>query len=117
MESDSGLPGFERCSRRCGIPNGAAGQADEPACPNPSRFGRRTENDLIGERSAYHRGMRTILIAVGILVALFGLLFTLQGVGVVSGSPMSNTPTWSVLGPIIVVTGIVIAYGGWRRRR
>lgn len=61
--------------------------------------------------------MRIVLIAAGVLVALFGLLFTLQGVGAVPGSPMSDTPTWSVLGPIIVVTGIVIAYAGWRRRR
>lgn len=50
------------------------------------------------------------------MVALFGLLFTLQGVGAVGGSPMSNTTTWSVLGPIIALVGIVVAVVGWRRR-
>ncbi|KGI68905.1 hypothetical protein MJO55_17340 [Mycolicibacterium rufum] len=60
--------------------------------------------------------MRTGLIVVGVVVALFGLLFTLQGVGAVGGSPMSNTTTWSVLGPIIALVGIVVAVVGWRRR-
>jgi hypothetical protein len=61
--------------------------------------------------------VRIGLVVVGIVVALFGLLFTLQGVGAVGGSPMSNTTTWSVLGPIIVIVGVVVAVAGWRRRR
>ena len=61
--------------------------------------------------------MRIVLVIVGVVVALFGLLFTLQGVGVVGGSPMSNTTTWSVLGPIIAVAGIAVAVFGWRGRR
>ena len=58
--------------------------------------------------------MRSVVVIVGLVVALFGLLFTLQGLGAVSGSPMSNTTTWSVLGPIIAIVGIVIAVAGWR---
>lgn len=58
--------------------------------------------------------MRSVVVIVGLVVALFGLLFTLQGLGAVSGSPMSNTTTWSVLGPIIAIVGIVIAFAGWR---
>ena len=53
---------------------------------------------------------RVIVFALGVLVALFGLLFALQGVGVVGGSPMSNTTTWSVL-------GVAIAVGATRRRK
>ena len=34
--------------------------------------------------------------------------------GAVSGSTMSNTTTWSVLGPIIALVGVVIAVTGWR---
>ncbi|KKE98411.1 hypothetical protein [Mycolicibacterium obuense] len=60
--------------------------------------------------------MRIVLLFVGIVVALFGTLFFLQGIGVVGGSPMTNTTTWSVLGPIIALVGIVIAVLGWRRR-
>ena len=60
---------------------------------------------------------RVIVFALGVLVALFGLLFALQGVGVVGGSPMSNTTTWSVLGPIIALVGVTIAVGATRRRK
>jgi hypothetical protein len=58
--------------------------------------------------------MRIAVVIVGFVIALFGLLFTLQGFGAVSGSPMSNTTTWSVLGPIIGIIGLVIAVAGWR---
>ncbi len=58
---------------------------------------------------------RIIVIVLGVLVALFGLLFALQGFGVVGGSPMSNTTTWSILGPIIALIGVVIAGSAARR--
>ena len=70
----------------------------------------------MGRATSVASMLRAVVIVVGALVALFGLLFTLQGIGVVGGSPMSNTTTWSVLGPIIAVVGIAIAYFGWRRR-
>jgi hypothetical protein len=60
---------------------------------------------------------RVILVIVGVVVALFGLLFALQGFGMVGGSPMSNTTTWSILGPIIALVGVAIAVGAARRRR
>ncbi len=60
--------------------------------------------------------MRKTVGALGVVMALFGVLFTLQGFGAVQGSPMSNTTTWSVLGPIIAVIGAVLAIGGWRSR-
>jgi hypothetical protein len=52
-----------------------------------------------------------------VVVALFGLLFTLQGFGAVQGSPMSNTTTWSILGPIIALIGLALAFGAVRRRK
>lgn len=67
---------------------------------------------------SYCRGMgRVIVVIVGVVIALFGLLFALQGFGVVGGSPMSNTTTWSILGPIIALIGIAIAVGAARRRK
>ncbi|HEX3908363.1 MAG TPA: hypothetical protein VHW92_10580 [Mycobacteriales bacterium] len=50
----------------------------------------------------------------GIVVFALGVLFTLQGVGVMSGSSMSNTTTWSVIGPIIAVVGIALVVRGSR---
>ena len=61
--------------------------------------------------------MRIAIIVLGLLVAFFGVVFTLQGFGViVSDSPMTNTTTWSILGPIIAVVGIVLVVGAARRR-
>jgi hypothetical protein len=56
-----------------------------------------------------------VLFAVGLIVAVFGLIWALQGFGVLLGSPMSNTTTWSIIGPITVLVGIVIAVFSWRR--
>ena len=60
--------------------------------------------------------MRHAIVVVGVMVALFGVLFTLQGFGAVQVSQMSNTTTWSVLGPIIALIGVGLAVAGWRRR-
>jgi protein-S-isoprenylcysteine O-methyltransferase Ste14 len=60
--------------------------------------------------------MRNAMSVLGVVMALFGVLFTLQGVGKVQGSFMSNTTTWTVLGPIIALAGIGLAIAGWRRR-
>jgi len=60
--------------------------------------------------------MRNAISVLGVVMALFGVLFTLQGVGKVQGSFMSNTTTWTVLGPIIALAGIGLAIAGWRRR-
>jgi hypothetical protein len=56
-----------------------------------------------------------VTLAVGVLVAIFGLIWALQGFGVLGGSPMSNTTTWSIIGPITVLIGIVIAVFSWRK--
>ncbi|OBJ13954.1 hypothetical protein [Mycobacterium colombiense] len=56
-----------------------------------------------------------VTLAVGLIVALFGFIWALQGFGVLGGSPMSNTTTWSVIGPITALIGIVIAVLSWRK--
>ncbi|CDP81981.1 MULTISPECIES: hypothetical protein [Mycolicibacterium] len=56
-----------------------------------------------------------VTFAVGVIVALFGLIWALQGFGVLQGSPMSNTTTWSVIGPITAVIGVVISVLSWRK--
>jgi drug/metabolite transporter superfamily protein YnfA len=56
-----------------------------------------------------------VTLAVGLLLALFGLIWALQGFGVLGGSPMSNTTTWSIIGPITALIGIVIAVFSWRK--
>jgi hypothetical protein len=56
------------------------------------------------------------LVIVGGLIAVAGLVFTLQGVGVLKGSTMSNTTFWSVAGPVIIIVGLALAALGFRRR-
>ena len=56
-----------------------------------------------------------VTLAFGLIVAFFGLIWALQGFGVLGGSPMSNTTTWSIIGPITVLIGIVIAVFSWRK--
>ncbi|MDQ2850088.1 MAG: hypothetical protein M3Y49_05020 [Actinomycetota bacterium] len=59
---------------------------------------------------------KPVWVVVGVIVALLGLLFTLQGVGVMKGSSMSNTTFWAVAGPIIIIVGIALAGVGIRGR-
>ncbi|MBO1753720.1 hypothetical protein [Allobranchiibius sp. CTAmp26] len=59
---------------------------------------------------------KPVWVVVGVVVALLGLLFTLQGVGVLKGSSMSNTTFWSVAGPIIIIVGLALVGVGMRGR-
>jgi hypothetical protein len=58
---------------------------------------------------------KSTMVVAGVVVALLGVLFTLQGVGVIGGSAMSNTTFWSIAGPVIILVGLVIAGMGLRQ--
>jgi hypothetical protein len=59
---------------------------------------------------------RVVLVCVGVLVMLAGVIFTLQGVGVLGGSAMSGVTLWAVAGPVIALAGLAIAVIGLRDR-
>ncbi|TCC54200.1 hypothetical protein E0H73_39300 [Kribbella pittospori] len=59
---------------------------------------------------------KPLMVVLGVVVALLGLLFTLQGADVIGGSAMSGTTFWTVAGPIIIVIGLVVAAVGVRGR-
>lgn len=61
--------------------------------------------------------MRIVLVAIGLFVVFMGAVWTLQGVGVLLGSFMSNNITWAIIGPITVLVGLGVAYFGWRIRK
>ncbi len=61
------------------------------------------------------RRTSVVTLAFGLILALFGVIWALQGFGVLQGSPMSNTTTWSVIGPITALIGAVIAVVSWRK--
>jgi hypothetical protein len=45
---------------------------------------------------------------VGVVIAIAGAVFTLQGIGVIGGSFMSGSALWAVLGPVIAICGVTI---------
>ena len=55
-----------------------------------------------------------MLVGVGVLGTLAGVIFTLQGVGVLGGSVMSGVTFWAVAGPVIALAGLAIAAIGLR---
>ena len=59
---------------------------------------------------------KPLWVLVGGVLALLGLLFTLQGTDVISGSAMSGTTFWAVAGPIIILIGLIVATFGVRGR-
>ena len=60
---------------------------------------------------------RVLLVGAGSLIIVTGVVFTLQGVGVIGGSFMSGTTTWAILGPLIALAGLALVIAGLRRRR
>ena len=60
---------------------------------------------------------RTVLRVAGLVLLVFGVLFGLQGLGVIGGSAMSGRTLWAVLGPVIAVVGIVLLVRSARASR
>lgn len=58
-----------------------------------------------------------IFLVVGVLLVLVGALWTLQGLGVVGGSVMSGVTLWAIIGPIVLIVGVVVAFMGIRQLR
>ena len=56
------------------------------------------------------------LSLIGVVLAVAGGVFTLQGIGVLGGSFMSGSATWAVIGIALVVVGLVLYSRGTRTR-
>ena len=61
--------------------------------------------------------MRNVLLAVGGTATVLGLLFLLQGTGLVHGSPMTNNHFWIYAGAVIAVAGLAALTAGLRAVR
>jgi hypothetical protein len=61
--------------------------------------------------------IRFLLVVAGLFITLAGVIFALQGVGVIGGSFMSSTTTWAVTGPLIALAGLALLVLGLRRPR
>lgn len=60
--------------------------------------------------------MKTVLLVVAGVLVVLGAVFALQGIGVLGGSAMTGSPTWAVIGPIMVVIGVALGWWALRGR-
>jgi len=58
--------------------------------------------------------MRMIAVIFGVLITLAGVVWALQGIGVVPGSFMSNNPTWIWIGAATALVGVALVGFGIR---
>jgi len=58
-----------------------------------------------------------LLMAAGALLAVAGVIWALQGFGVIGGSFMSGDSVWAIVGPLVAVVGLGLAAVGWLRMR
>jgi len=61
--------------------------------------------------------MRYVLLIVGGLIALMGLVWLLQGVGVLLGSFMTGQTFWAIVGAIMLAIGGILVFAGFRLNR
>jgi hypothetical protein len=60
---------------------------------------------------------RGLLIVVGVLIAIAGVVWALQGFGYVGGSFMTGATLWAVIGPVVALAGAAMIVAGLRVRR
>jgi hypothetical protein len=64
--------------------------------------------------------IRRLALIPAIVLVLVGLLWILQGVGVLQGSVMTGDTRWEAIGFVVAVAGLAVgwfALGGRKRRR
>ena len=60
--------------------------------------------------------MRWLWLIIGVLLVLAGVVWALQGFGVLPGSFMSGNLMWAIIGPIVALIGLVVVVLALRRR-
>lgn len=55
-------------------------------------------------------------VALGVLMFVVGLVWTLQGLGYVGGSSMSGNATWAVIGPAFAGLGVALVFVALSRK-
>jgi len=60
--------------------------------------------------------MKVLWIVFGLITALVGVVWTLQGLNILTGSAMSDETTWAIIGPVVAALGLLAVLFGLRRR-
>lgn len=58
-----------------------------------------------------------VLTAAGVILTIAGVIWALQGFGVIGGSFMSGDSVWAIIGPIVAAIGLLITVIAVRRAR
>ncbi|MHB8185924.1 MAG: hypothetical protein ACYDDU_07510 [Dermatophilaceae bacterium] len=55
---------------------------------------------------------KNLRVGLGALLVLTGLIWTMQGLGVLqSSSPMTGEKLWAIIGPVVALAGLALALG------
>jgi predicted permease len=61
--------------------------------------------------------MRRLLLLPAVVLVAVGLVFTLQGVGMLPGSFMTGDRRWAAIGVVLILVGSSLSWLGLGRRR
>ncbi len=60
---------------------------------------------------------KALPLVFGGLMLVVGVVWTLQGLGYVTGSPMTGVTFWAIVGPVVAALGLALMVVGLRTRR
>ena len=60
---------------------------------------------------------KALPLVFGGLMLVVGVVWTLQGLGYVTGSPMTGVTFWAIVGPVVAALGLALLVVGLRTRR
>jgi hypothetical protein len=57
---------------------------------------------------------KPLLVPIGAVLALVGGVWTFQGLGYLTGSPMTGVAAWAIIGPLVAGLGVALVIVGVR---
>lgn len=60
---------------------------------------------------------RTLPVTLGVLMFVFGAVFSFQGMGYLEGSPMTGSSFWAITGSVLAGLGVGFVLAGLKRGR
>ena len=57
---------------------------------------------------------KPLLVLMGAVLALVGGVWTFQGLGYLTGSPMTDVAAWAIIGPVVAGLGVALLIVGFR---